>query len=96
MTWGYVERNEEANENHCELFDMTLEGALEGLSIEGHNECFWFQHNRGEKRPFSGESSEGWVPIEEQTYKVGDKTYRVSTLNASRLHCPTTVQLTRR
>lgn len=64
---------------------MTLEGVLEGLSIEGHNECFWFQHNRGEKGRFPGKSAEGWVPVEEQTYKVGDKTYRVSNLNVLRL-----------
>lgn len=73
--WGYFERNEEANEKYCELFDMTLEGVLEGLGLEGHNECFWFQHNRGEKEPFPGESADGWVPVEQQTYRVDEKTY---------------------
>lgn len=79
--WGYVERNAEANQNHCDLFEMTLEGVLEGLGLEGQNECFWFQHNRGEEGPLPGESAEGWVPIEQQTYQVGSKTYRVSKIS---------------
>ncbi|KAF3046021.1 hypothetical protein E8E12_010379 [Didymella heteroderae] len=65
--WGYIERNKEANEKHCDLFEMTLEGVLEGLELGGHNECFWFQHNRGEKEPLPGVSD--WVPVDQQTYQ---------------------------
>ncbi|KAF3054124.1 hypothetical protein E8E11_011821 [Didymella keratinophila] len=72
--WGYLERNEGANEKNCDLFEVTLAGVLEGLGLEGHNECFWFQQNRGEKEPLPGVKDQ--VPVKEQMYKVGEKSYR--------------------
>jgi hypothetical protein len=38
--WAYVERNEEAHEKHCGLFEMTLKDALEGLQLDEQNRCF--------------------------------------------------------
>lgn len=76
--WGYVERHSEAA-YFCRLY-ISIGAELEALGIDprgsdegGPNECFQFQH----WDPLI-KNDQGPIPVSDQQYEHGGRTYRVS------------------